>query len=151
MRLSSIFPPERIALDVKAEDKEGLFEELVDFLIAGYRSNSREEILEAILERERKMSTGIKQGIAIPHGKTDAVDRELGALGISKRGVDYDALDGEPVHLFFLLVSSESDPENHLSILKKIAYLIESPHFYNEVLTAETREDVSRILVEYEG
>ncbi len=128
--LQELFVPGRIKCHLEAEDKSEAFEELVDALVTHYSLDCRDEILDAINRREAKMSTGIKKGIAIPHAKTAFTRGVIGVLGISDRGIDYESMDGEPVRMLFLLVSSEEDAATHLSVLKKIALLVENPEFY---------------------
>ena len=150
MLLQEIFSASRIKIDLEAEDKDELFEELVDALLLGYNIRGREEVLAAIQEREAKMSTGIKSGIALPHGKTDAVEGICGILGISREGVDYDSLDGEPVHLVILLVSSQKDSELHLRTLKKIAGVLENQDFFLQIVKADSPEKAHAILKHFE-
>jgi PTS system fructose-specific IIC component/PTS system nitrogen regulatory IIA component len=96
------------------------------------------------------MSTGIKKGIAIPHGKTGTVDRVCGVLGISKKGIDYDALDGNPVHLLFLILAPEKDSETHLRLLKRLAALLDDPQFYTELALQSSAQDACEIIKKYE-
>ena len=148
--LRELFTPARIKTGVEAEDKDEVFEELVDLLVTQYRLSSRDDVLEAIRRREEKMSTGIKRGIAIPHAKTAFTKGVIGVIGISRAGIDYQSLDGEPVHLLFLLVSSEADAGLHLEVLKKIALLVESPDFYEAVMAAPDAEAVHREIGRFE-
>ncbi len=148
--LSELFSASRIKVNLEAEDKAEVFEELVDFLVTQYRLSNRDQILDAINKREEKMSTGIKKGIAIPHAKTTFSKGVIGVLGVSRNGIDYESLDGEPVHLLFLLVSSEEDAGSHLAALKKIALLVENPDFYPEIMAAREPETVNRIIRKYE-
>jgi PTS system fructose-specific IIC component/PTS system nitrogen regulatory IIA component len=148
--LQELFTPGRIKCRLEADDKSEVFEELVDLLVIQYNLDCREEILEAIKRREAKMSTGIKRGIAIPHAKTNFTKGVIGVLGISAPGIDYESLDGDPVHMLFLLVSSEEDAGTHLAVLKKIALLVENPDFYKEALAAADPEKVNRIIRTYE-
>jgi len=150
MLLQDIFSKDRIVVDLESEDKDEVFEELTDSLVRSYKFSNRDEILAAIHDRESKMSTGIKTGIAIPHGKTDAVSGVCGAFGISRKGIDYDALDGKPVYLLFLLVSSTSSYEIHLKILRRLAILLENPRFYQDIMSVKTPEEAHRILQKYE-
>lgn len=150
LKLQDLLTPARIKCRLEAEDKAEVFEELVDLLVTQYGLESRDAILDAIRRREEKMSTGIKRGIAIPHAKTPFTKGVIGVLGISDHGIDYESLDGEPVHLLFLLVSSEEDAGAHLAVLKKIALLVENPDFYAEVLKAGDPEKVNRIIRTYE-
>ncbi len=148
--LRELFTPARIKVQVEAEDKDEVFEELVDLLVTQYRLDCRDEVLEAIRRREEKMSTGIKRGIAIPHAKTALTKGVIGVIGISHGGIDYQSLDGEPVHLLFLLVSSEADAGIHLAVLKKIALLVENPDFYEAVMAAADAEAVYKALNRFE-
>jgi len=149
-RLQDLFSPARIKCRLEAEDKAEVFEELVDLLVTQYGLDSRDAILDAIRRREEKMSTGIKRGIAIPHAKTSFTKGIVGVLGISPQGIDYESLDGEPVHLLFLLVSSEADAGAHLAVLKKIALLVESPDFYAHVTRAQDPEAVHKFIRSFE-
>jgi len=148
--LHELFVEPRIKCHLEAQDKAEVFEELVDLLVNQYRTDGREEILDAIRRREEKMSTGIKKGIAIPHAKTQFTRGVMGVLGISDNGIDYESLDGEPVRILFLLVSSEEDAATHLEVLKKIALLVENDAFSWETLNAGSPEKVNRIIRKYE-
>ena len=96
------------------------------------------------------MSTGIKKGIALPHGKVEGLTGLSGVLGISKRGIEYAALDGEPVYLVFMLVSSPKDSELHLAALKRLAVLLDDPEFYTDLLRADSPARASSIVRNYE-
>lgn len=148
--LRDLFTPARIKTSLEAEDKDEVFEELVDLLVTQHRLPSRDEILDAIRRREEKMSTGIKRGIAIPHAKTPLVQGVIGVIGVSAAGIDYQSLDGEPVHLLFLLVSGEADAGLHLAVLKKIALLVETPDFLGAVLAAKDADAVHQALRRHE-
>lgn len=148
--LRDLFTPARIKTRLEAEDKDEVFEELVDLLVTQYRLSSRDEVLDAIRRREEKMSTGIKRGIAIPHAKIALTRGVIGVIGISAAGIDYQSLDGEPVHLLFMLLSSEADAGLHLAVLKKIALLVENPDFYKEVMAAADADAVHRAIVRFE-
>jgi PTS system fructose-specific IIC component/PTS system nitrogen regulatory IIA component len=150
MFLHSVFAPEFIKVDVEAADKDEVFEELVDYFCQADKSNAREEILEALRDREAKMSTGIHKGIALPHGKTNAVDTIRGVLGISRKGVDYDALDGEPVYLLFMIIAPQKDSEKHLRILKRLAELLENPRFYIDLQAQKDPQSAYKVICKYE-
>jgi PTS system fructose-specific IIC component/PTS system nitrogen regulatory IIA component len=151
MLLSELFQPEFIKIGLEAEDKDEAFEELTDVYCQASRTNIREDILEAIRERERKMSTGIQKGIAIPHGKTSAVDRVCGVLGISKRGIDYDALDGQPVYLLFMILAPQTETEKHLRILKRLAEMLQNPQFFTDLASQTDSGSASAIIKKYEN
>lgn len=151
MLLQQIFLPTRIKIGVESEEKDELFEELVELVARNDGKDfPRGAVLAAVREREEKMSTGIKKGIALPHGKAEGVQGIVGALGVSRRGIDYDALDGEPVYLIFLLVSSFKESELHLRALKRLARLLDDPAFYTELVGADTPERAFAILKNYE-
>jgi mannitol/fructose-specific phosphotransferase system IIA component (Ntr-type) len=151
MLLQDIFSVDSIKIGLESDDKDECFEELVDIFIASSPHNaSRKDALGAIREREAKMSTGIKKGIAVPHGKLAAMEGVHGVIGVSKKGIDYDALDGEPVYLLFLLLSSPEDSEQHLRALKRLAQLLENPDFYNDVMKASSPQEIRHLLQRYE-
>jgi PTS system fructose-specific IIC component/PTS system nitrogen regulatory IIA component len=150
MFLYEIFPPECICVDLDAEDKDECFEELVDHFCRVSKINAREEILQAIRERESKMSTGIQKGIAIPHGKTSAVDNVYGILGVSKKGIDYEALDGNPVYLLFMILAPQKDSEKHLRVLQRLAELLADPEFFTDLVVQKDAQGVYGILKKYE-
>jgi PTS system fructose-specific IIC component/PTS system nitrogen regulatory IIA component len=150
MLLHETFPVEFIKVGLEAEDKDEAFEELVDLFCQAAHSEAREEILAAVRDREAKMSTGIKKGIAIPHGKTNAVDRVYGILGVSKKGIDYDALDGEPVYLLFMMLAPQKDTEKHLRLLKRLAEILDNPQFYTDLLSQKDAPAAHNIIRKYE-
>jgi len=151
MLLQDIFQPGFIKVNLEATDKNKAFEELADYFCRAGNVNIRKEILIALKDREAKMSTGIQKGIAIPHGKTSAVDSICGAVGISRSGVDYDALDGEPVYLLFMIVTPQNDSEANLRILKRLAGLIENQKFFTDILTQKDAQGVFDIICQYEN
>ena len=150
MFLQEVFRPEFIKIDLEAEDKDEAFEELVDFFCQARGLSIREELLTALKEREAKMSTGILKGIAIPHGSTYAVDTVCGVLGVSGGGVDYDALDGNPVYLLFMLLAPHQDAETHLRVLKRLAELLENPEFSIDLKSQSDAQGAYRVICKYE-
>ena len=150
MILGQVFNPKTICVNLESEDKEEVFEELVEKLIAFKPNLNRQNILNAIMEREKLMSTGIKEGIAVPHGKTNEVDEVIGVLGISKKGIDYDALDNKPVHLIFLLLSSADNAEFHLRVLRHLSTVIESHGFIAELMDQKDPDGVFQIICRYD-
>jgi PTS system fructose-specific IIC component/PTS system nitrogen regulatory IIA component len=150
MFLQDVFHPEFIKVNLEAEDKDEVFEELADYFCRAGKENVREEIMEALRIREQKMSTGIQKGIAIPHGSTDAVETVSGVLGISRKGVDYEALDGEPFYLLFMLIAPHKDTETHLRILKRLAELLENPQFYTDLQSQKDPQGAYKVICKYE-
>jgi PTS system fructose-specific IIC component/PTS system nitrogen regulatory IIA component len=152
MLLQQVFTPGRIKIGLESEDKDELFEELVDVLArADGRDFPRAAVLSAVREREEKMSTGIKKGIALPHGKVEGIEGLTGVLGISSRGIEYASLDGNPVYLIFMLLTSPQDSELHLNALKTLARLLDNPQFYTELMTAKSEDQAFEIIKEFEN
>ena len=150
MLISEIFKPENVKVNLESEDKEELFEELVNFLVDVEHFDNRDEILANLWERERKMTTGIAPNIAIPHAKIKNLDKIVGVLGISQVGIDYDSLDGKQVYLVMLLFGNENNPTAHLSVLKNIATLLSNPDFYTQIMKCRTSSEVTETIIEFE-
>lgn len=150
MVLGSIFSPDLITVDLEGEEKEEVFEELVELFVSRDRSLSRTAILSAVRAREAKLSTGIKAGVAIPHAQIDGIDDVRAVVGISRSGIDYDALDGKPVHLVFMVLSTCTDCSLHLRVLKRLAVLLQKPDFISEILEQKTPENVYKTICKYE-
>jgi len=151
LALRELFPRDRICTDLASEDKESLFVELVDMIAStSHAAFDRSAVLACVMEREALMSTGIREGVAVPHGKTDSVDRLYGALGISRRGIDYDAFDGKPVRIAFMIVTPRRDPEIHLQTLKRLAQILDVPGFVEALLQASDPEAAFSAIYNFE-
>jgi len=150
MFLYQTFPQELIIVELQAEDKDEVFEEMADKFCHTTGISSRENVLKALWERESKMSTGIQKGVAIPHGKIQGVKEVHGVLGISKKGIDYDALDSQPVYLVFMLLAPETDTEEHLRILQRLAEMLNNHKFYTELVVQKNPNNVNEIIRKYE-
>lgn len=138
MNITDIIKEDCFAASLQSKSKDELFVEMVDILVRANPGLDREVVLKAIREREVKMSTGIGKGIAIPHGKTNAVEDLVGVVGISKQGVEYDALDGELVHVVFMLLAPVSGTGRHITALQKIANLMKDRGCYQRLFDAKT-------------
>ena len=146
MTLLDILSADSTLVDLKGETKEDIIAELVDTLAVGDAISDRDKVLQAVLEREKIMSTGIGDGIAIPHGKSDAVEKLVAALGTQRRGVDFEALDGEPAHVFFLLVSPANVSGPHIKALARISRLLKNDDFKKKLIAAETAAEIIEII-----
>ncbi len=124
MRLSELLTPQAITTRLRARTKREAIAELVELLEAAHGIQSQGEILDRVLRREAMMSTGIGNGVAIPHGKAKLVDRLVAACGVSAEGVEYESVDGEPATLFVLLVAPESGGALHVKVLANISRLL---------------------------
>ena len=146
MTLLDILSARSTIVGLKSETKEGIIEELVDVLADDAMVADRAKVLQAVLEREKIMSTGIGDGIAIPHGKSDAVNTLAAALGVHRHGVDFEALDGEPAYVFFLLVSPANISGPHIKALARISRLLKNDAFKKKLIKAESPEAIIEII-----
>ena len=153
MRLSELLSPSRIRIPLTATDKEGVLRELVDLLVTGNGGggeNTRDDVLEAILERERQFPTGIGYGVAVPHGKTPALSSLVVVAGTTPAPVPYETVDGEPVRLFFLLAGPESCAGAHVKVLSRISRLVRREPIRGRLLGARSPEEFYTVLCEAE-
>jgi nitrogen PTS system EIIA component len=142
MKVTEFLDIKGINLDLQASEKQDILKELVDVLADVKDIGDKKLILKALLERESLGSTGIGQGIAIPHGKTDKVKELISVLAISKKGVNFEALDGEPVYIFFLLVAPKDAAGPHLKALAQISRMLRDTYFCDLLRRCETNEQV---------
>jgi mannitol/fructose-specific phosphotransferase system IIA component (Ntr-type) len=124
MKLSSKIKKSAVLMEMSSSTKDEAIGELVDLLCSAYRLKDRDAILEAIRSREEKASTGIGMGLAVPHAKTPAVDRLYVAFGLSREGIDFESVEGELSHLFFIMVSAKDKTGPHIQALAGISRLI---------------------------
>src|SRR3989338_646938 len=129
MKISEILDKQGIKIGISSITKEDTLKELVDVLAKVEDIGDPKGIVKALIDRENLGSTGIGQGIAIPHGKTDKVKRLIAVLGISQKGFNFEALDGEPVYIFFLLVAPKETAGPHLKALAQISRLLRDVYF----------------------
>ncbi|HEV3167410.1 MAG TPA: PTS sugar transporter subunit IIA [Isosphaeraceae bacterium] len=150
MKLSDFVVREAILVELQATSKEEAIREIVRSLHQAGRlaENDLDSVARAILSREELGSTGIGQGVAVPHTRHPTVDRLIGTVAISRRGVDFAALDGEPVDILFLLVSPPNQPGDHLRALENISRHLKNESFVNFLRHAKTREHVVELLDE---
>src|SRR5713101_3819560 len=152
MRMSDFVVKEAISPDLSATTKEGVIREMVENLRAAgnFKGSEPEDILKAILKRELLGSTGIGRGVAIPHTKHNSVERLIGTVALSRAGVPFDSLDGEPVHVFVLLISPQDRPGDHLRALENVSRSLRDDGFVRSLRQAPTREAVWDLLRELE-
>jgi mannitol/fructose-specific phosphotransferase system IIA component (Ntr-type) len=148
MKLTDLLRPEQIRVPLEATDKLGIIEELVGLLPVN--GDSRGRILDAVMERERVMSTGIGKHVAIPHGKTEAIQGILGAFGRTAEPIQFDAIDGEPVRLCVLIVSEPRTTGPHIRTLAQISRVLNNPRCKDGLMKAESIEDVLQVFREDE-
>lgn len=141
MRLSKEIKDSAVLLEMKSTCKEEALEELVTLLCSAYRLKDEKTILEAIIKREEKQSTGVGMGLAVPHAKTPVVDKLYMAFGRSVGGIDFDSADGEKATLFFILISPRDVSGPHIKALAGISRLIKHDDFRISLLECSSRKD----------
>lgn len=146
MNIRDFLHPDAINTQLKSDSKKDVLAELVAPLAKLGKVSNKKRMVEILLEREELGSTGIGQRIAIPHGKSDTVKELSASLGISEKGVPFDALDGEPVHIFFSLVAPDGSAGLHLKALAKISGLLKNEFFRKALIGAKSSEDVLKVL-----
>ena len=151
MHLSELLNDKAVSLSLAARDKESCIKELVQLLESAHGVNTRGEILSKVLQRESMMSTGIGNGVAIPHGKTRLLDHLVAACGVSPAGMEFEAMDGEPASLFILLVSPESLRGPHVKALANISRLLKEESIRNALRQSRTPGEFLLVLREAEG
>jgi PTS system nitrogen regulatory IIA component len=150
MQITEFLSKKAILPDIKSTKKEDVIKELVDALVdAGdIEKRSRNKLIEALMSRESLGSTAIGQGIAIPHAKSDCVDKLVAAFGLSGKGVDFDSLDGEPAHIFFLLVAPQDSAGPHLKALARISRLLKDKYFRDTLRACEDEKAITRAITQ---
>jgi len=150
MQIMEFLSKKAIITDIKSGKKEDVIRELVDALInsGDIEKRNRNKLIEALMAREALGSTAIGQGIAIPHAKCDCVDKLVAAFGLSKKGVEFDSLDGEPAHIFFLLVAPQDSAGPHLKALARISRLLKDKYFRDNLRTCEDDKAVVKIIAQ---
>jgi len=148
MKIMDFLNKKAITTDLKARDKKGSIKELVELLARSgeVKPKDKESLVKILLDRERLGSTGIGQGVGIPHGKSSNVKKLIGAVGISKPGVEFDSLDGEPAHIFFLLIAPQESAGPHLKALARISRLLKDKYFRDMLKNAPNAKELIRII-----
>ncbi|MBF0241670.1 MAG: PTS sugar transporter subunit IIA [Desulfamplus sp.] len=145
MKISDILDKDSIIADLRSKDKKGVLEELA-VPISKITGTETKDIVKVLLEREQLGSTGIGGGIAIPHGKISNLKSIVVGFGLSREGVEFDSLDNRPVHIFFLLIIPTDSKSVHLSVLAQISRLLKQSHFKENLLKAESAEEIEKII-----
>jgi PTS system nitrogen regulatory IIA component len=143
--IAELLAPERI-VEFAQQDKEAVLARLVDVAATHPAVHDRDELLTSIMAREALMSTGIGIGLAVPHARLASVDEFVITLGRAQGGIEFDALDGKPVQLVFLIAAPEVAREEYLRLLARIALHFKDPEYFARVLAAETPAAVHALL-----
>jgi len=146
MNLKKLLSEDSIIINLKGTTKEAIISEMVDLLVVRGKIKDRDAALRAVLEREQKMSTGMQHGIAIPHGKTDSVEKLVTAMAIKKEGVDFGSMDGKPSTIFIMTISSVSRTGPHIQFLSEISQVLNDPDKRERILQCNSPAEVLEIL-----
>lgn len=148
MHILDILDQDLIISNLTAQNKKGVLQELTSVLVEKKGNLEQDNLVEVLLEREKLGSTGIGDGIAIPHGKLKELDRIIASFGRSLKGLDFQSMDGKPTHLFFLLVAPENSGGAHLKALARISRLFKDASFRRRLLEAKSREDIFQVIAD---
>jgi fructose-specific phosphotransferase system IIA component len=150
MKIMDFLAKNAITVDIKSAKKEDAIKEMVDLLIGANELDKRHrpKIIEALMARESLGSTAIGQGVAIPHAKSDCVSKLVAAFGISKKGLDFDSLDGEPAFIFFLLLAPQDSAGPHLKALARISRLLKDRYFRESLRACQDAAAVVKIIAQ---
>ena len=146
MNLKKILTKDTILPELKADTKRSVIEEMIGFMASSGKFTGKTAAVQAVLAREEKMSTGMQNGIAIPHGKTDAVDQLVAAVGIHRAGVDFASMDEKPAHIFILTLSPENRAGPHIQFLAEISRVLSRPELREKLLSAATADEILNLL-----
>ena len=147
MKICDVLDRRSILPDLKARNKKGILEELV-VPVAEIAGVSQKDLAKVLMERERLGSTGIGGGIGIPHGKMKNLESLVLGFGLSRKGVDFESLDGLPTHIFFLLITPENNTGLHLKLLARISRILKNEPFKNRLLEAADGDEILGIIRE---
>lgn len=149
MKILDVLHKEAIISDLKAVDKQGVLEELV-MPIASIAGLNQDYLVRVLMERERLGSTGIGEGVGIPHGKLKDLASLVLGFGLSRKGVDFESMDGQPTHIFFLLVTPENSTGLHLKLLAQISRILKNEFFRQKLMDAANSDEIYSIIQEEE-
>jgi PTS system nitrogen regulatory IIA component len=147
MKILDVLKRETIIADLKAQTKKAILEELV-VPVAHIAAVNQEELLRVLMERERLGSTGIGGGIGIPHGKLKGLESLVLGFGLSRKGVDFESIDGQPTHIFFILITPENSTGLHLKLLARISRILKNDPFKERLMDAADGDEIYKIIKE---
>lgn len=146
MKIMDFLKAEAVTANIQAKDKDGAIKELVDLLYKAGAIKDKEKLAKILMNREALGSTGIGQGVGIPHGKSEGVMELVAAFGLSQKGVNFDSLDGDPVHIFFLLVAPHDSAGPHLKALARISRLLKDRIFRESLKQCKDEKSILRLI-----
>ncbi len=149
MKILDVLHRGAILADLKALDKKGVLEELVT-PIARIAGTNHDNLVKVLMDRERLGSTGIGEGVGIPHGKLNEIESLFLGFGLSHKGVDFESMDGQPTHIFFLLITPENSTSLHLKLLARISRILKNEPFKEKLINATSSNEIYSIIKEEE-
>lgn len=151
MKISEFLLQEAVSSDLESSGKLDVLSELGKLLAKVCPSADEKEIISALVERERLATTGIGDGVAIPHAKTDKLTEIRGAVGISRTGIPFDSVDGKPVHIFIALLAPQGVASDHLKALARISKLVREPEFRQRLLSTQSASELFDVIIQEDG
>jgi len=145
MKLTEILQPDKILIDFKGTTKTEIINEMIDLFKGDERVTDIETIRTAVLERESIMSTGVGNGFAIPHGKTNMVTEMVAGFGLLRNPIDFEALDGKPVNLVFMLIGQEDSVGQHIKMLSRISRIMNQESIRTKLANTSSTEEIFQI------
>ncbi len=145
-KIYEILPENQILLNLKSRTKEESLKEIVTLMESSPHILDKDDLLENIMERERLETTGIGDGIALPHARTDSVDQLVIGFGRSEEGIEYDSLDGKLVHILFFIAAPKTSSTKVLKVLAKISRLLSKKNFREALLAVDTKQEIQELL-----
>lgn len=150
MTLRNILSEDLIKIPLESTSKNDIIDELVDLLCEAHKARDKKNLLHCILEREELMSTGVGDGVAIPHAKAEGIEELTAAFGITGQGIDFQSIDDKPVHLVFLLVGPLNQPGPHLKALSRISRLIHKEEFRKQLMASKNSKEIMQLFMDEE-
>ena len=147
MKLLDVLHKDSIIYDLNSTDKKGIVEDLAASLVKATKIK-KEKLIKVLMEREKLGSTGIGGGIGIPHGKLKDLDSVAIAFGLSKKGADFESMDGRPAYIFFLLIAPEDSTGLHLKVLARISRILKNDIFKEKLMNAKSKDEIFSIIKE---
>jgi PTS system nitrogen regulatory IIA component len=146
-RIQDLLDGDLIIEDLQATDKVGVIREFASLLRSAGKVQDEGDLVSVIMQRE-STTTGIGDGIAIPHGRLKDIPEVIVAFGRSRKGVDFQSMDGKPAHLFFLFVTPENRPEDHLSVLRRLARITRNPFLRERLMRSTDRQEIQKLILD---
>ena len=150
MQVSELLRQELIKADLVSDDKESAIAEVLELLVTSADVTDRDGTYTALLDREDLGTTGIGEGVGVPHAKHDSITHLSMALAVCAHGVEFDAIDGKPVYVIFLILAEPDNPGPHVQALAEVARLCQAPGFCRRLREAASAEEILDIIVEFE-